>query len=281
MVLSSRKKSKLRLLIPLALILFFLALIPQTQRRAPWYEQMLANVLVPVQWAFTSMEQGISSLWRGYIGLIGTKKENRKLLRENSKLKGELVKFEGLRQENERLRALLGYREAFNYPSVIAGVIASDPRAEFKSLMIDRGSGDGIKLFMPVVGPQGLVGRIGRVSKDTSQVLLLNDPNCAVDSMIQRSRARGLLVGSITHTELKKGFYLTRLEYLRRVSDIRDNDVVVSSGLDQVFPPGLPIGTVHNIRNSRYGIFKEAEVVPFENFQELQEVLVLLTEPPR
>lgn len=278
MDLSPKKKGKFRLLIPIVLALLFLALIPQTQRRAPWYEQMFANLIAPVQWMFTSIGSGVGSVWSGYINLVGTKRENKLLQEKNSEMKGQLVELDEVRSENERLRSLLGYSEAFSFSSVVARVIANDPRAEFKSLTIDRGKKDGIGLFMPVVGPKGLVGRIGRVSNDSALVLLLNDPNCAVDVMVQRSRARGLLMGSVTHADLKRGFYLTRLEYLRRVSDIRDNDVVVTSGLDQVFPPGLPIGTIHNIQNSRYGIFKQAEVVPFENFQELQEVLVLITD---
>jgi rod shape-determining protein MreC len=276
MSLSSNKKSKLRFLIPLALALFFLTLIPQTQRRAPWYEQVLGNLLAPVQALFSWAGGGASSLWHGYVSLVGAQEENEKLKKDNARMKEALVEMEGVSRENERLRSLLGYREAFDIPSVAARVIANDPRSEFKSLIVDRGSDDGVELYMPVVGPKGLVGRVGRVSKDSSLVLLLNDPNSSIDAMIQRSRARGILVGSLARTELKSGFYLTRLEYLRRVSDIRQNDVVVSSGLDGIFPSGLPVGTIHHITSSKYGIFKEAEVVPFENFQELQEVLVLL-----
>lgn len=276
MALLSRKKSKLRILIPLALVLFFLTLIPQTQRRAPWYEQVLGNLLAPVQALFSWAGEGVGSIWTGYISLVGAQEENEKLKKDNDKMRGALVEMEGVKRENERLLSLLGYREAFEIRSTAARVIANDPRSEFKSLVIDRGADDGVELYMPVVGPKGLVGRIGRVSKDSSLVLLLNDPNSAVDAMIQRSRARGMLVGSLVNTELKSGFYLTRLEYLRRVSDVRQNDVVVSSGLDGILPSGLPIGTIHHITSSKYGIFKEAEVVPFENFQELQEVLVLL-----
>jgi rod shape-determining protein MreC len=276
MPLTTHKKNRLRLLIPILLVLLFFSLIPQTQKRAPWYEQMLANLVSPVQCVFTSLSQGVHSVWDGYFSLVGAKGENTKLLAENARIKGELVRVEEIQRENERLRGLLGYKESFDVRSVSARVIANDPRAEFKSLMIDRGQEDGIALYMPVVGPRGLVGRVGRVSEDTALVLLLNDPNCAVDAMIQRSRARGLLVGAVARTKLKSGQYLTRLEYLRRVSDVRDGDVVVTSGLDQVFPPGLPIGTVHDIARSKSGIFKEAEVVPFENFAELQEIMVLL-----
>jgi rod shape-determining protein MreC len=276
MVFSSQKKSKLRLLLPVILILLFLSLMPRAQKRMMWYEQMLANIAAPFQWVSSSIGNGITGVWDGYISLVGTKRENKELKAENARLKGQLARTEEVKSENERLRNLIGYRDVFGMETVVTRVVASDPRAEFKSVMIDKGKDDGIKLYMPVVGPKGLVGRIGRVTNGTAQVLLLNDPNSAVDAMVQRSRARGLLVGASARTKLKTGYFLTRLEYLRRVSDIHDNDVIVTSGLDGVFPPGLPVGTVHQIAKSQDGIFKEAEVVPFENFQELQEVMVLL-----
>lgn len=281
MSLVPHKKSWLRYLIPPALIVFFLMLIPQVERRAMWYEQMFSNLLLPFQWTFTKTGEGFGSLWHGYVALVNAEEENKHLRSENAKLAGDVVKSEEFRLENERLKGLLELREKQGIDSVAARVIANDARAEFKSLIINRGGDDGIKLYMPVVGPKGLVGRIGRVSGSTSQVLLLNDPNCAVDAMIQRSRARGVLVGSITGTQFAKGAYITRLEYLRRVSDVKNDDVVVTSGLDNIFPVGLPVGTVHNITTSQYGIFQDAEVAPFENFQELQEVMVLLYSPEK
>ena len=276
MVFSSQKKSKLRLLLPVILILLFLSLMPRAQKRMMWYEQMLSNIVAPFQWVFSSAGDGLTGIWNGYISLVGTSKENKELKKENALLKGKLTSMEEIKSENERLRGLMNYRDVFGMESVVTRVVANDPRAEFKSVMINKGAKDGIKLYMPVVGPKGLVGRIGRVTNGSAQVLLLNDPNSAVDAMVQRSRARGLLIGASSRTKLKTGNFLTRLEYLRRVSDIQDDDVIVTSGLDGVFPPGLPVGTVHGIRKSQDGIFKEAEVVPFENFQELQEVMVLL-----
>ena len=276
MVFSSHKKSKIRLLLPIVLILLFLSLMPRVQKRMMWYEQMFANLVAPFQWIFASSGDSLSNVWNGYISLVGTERENEKLRADNARLTGDLTRMEEVRSENERLRQLLGYRDVFGMESVAARVLSNDPRAEFKSVMINKGKGDGIELYMPVVGPKGLVGRIGRVTNGSAQVLLLNDPNSAVDAMVQRSRARGLLVGAAARTKLKAGHYLTRIEYLRSVSDIRDGDVVVTSGLDGVFPPSLPVGTVHHIIKSQDGIFKEGEVVPFEDFQELQEVMVLL-----
>ena len=216
------------------------------------------------------------------MGLVGAQKENQSLKARNAKIEGELLQMQELGQENDRLRELLNYKESVPYSTVVAQVIANDPRSEFKSITIDKGYKDGIDAFMPVIGPKGLVGRVGLVSSGHSQVLLISDPNSAVDVLIQRSRARGLMVGTSRRTELRAGStFLSRIEYLRRVSDVAEGDVVVTSGFDQIYPPGIPVGTLHDVISSRYGVFQEADVVPFEDFPSAQEVLVLLKQVDR
>ncbi len=280
MAFLSRKRHLLPFLIPLLLALVFFSLTAETARRAPWYVEVFWNLLTPPQRIVTGMSDTAHGAWRHYVALMGAQRESERLGRTVAELQGEVVRLNEVRQENDRLRALLAFQETIPQRTIVARVIANDPRAEFKSIMISRGARDGIEPLMPVVGPRGLVGRVGEVAARTSRVLLIVDPNSAVDAMVQRSRARGLIVGALLRTEFKHGFYLARLEYLRRVSDIRDGDVVVTSGLDRVFPPGIPVGTVSEVSTSRYGVFTEATVVPFENMAELQEVLVIASDMP-
>jgi rod shape-determining protein MreC len=272
----SGKKRVLNFIFPLILALVFFSLTSQRARRATWYESALLNIVSPLQWAATSVWDSAGSVWNSYIWLVGISDENRKLRKENASLKGQIIRMEEVKRENERLRSLLNYKSATPYPTVVGRVIANDPRAEFKSITIDKGSKDGLEVLMPVIGPKGLVGRIGRLSSHMAQVLLITDPNSAVDVIVQRSRARALLVGTAKKTELKTAYYISRLEYLRRVSDVKDEDVVVTSGFDQIYPPGIPVGTIHNVVGSNYGVFKSADVAPFEDFAELGEVIVLL-----
>lgn len=271
-----RKRRFLPLLVPLLLVLIFFSLTGRSVRRVPWYEQALWNIVSPPQRALSAIGDGLHGIWEHYVALVGASRENDELRARIAELEGKLVTSEEARQENERLRALLSYRQTFPQEMLMARVIASDPRAEFKSITIDRGYKDGVEPLMPVVGPRGLVGKVGEVAAHTARVLLIIDPNSAVDAMVQRSRARGLVVGTADRAMLRAGHYLTRLEYLRRVSDIRDGDVVVTSGLDRAFPSGIPVGTVHDMEKNRYGVFREASVVPFEDMAELQEVLVIL-----
>jgi len=271
------KKKVLNFLLPLIVALIFFSLSSQTASRATWYESALLNLLTPFESVVTHVSGFFGSIWNGYVALVGAQKQNQALKKVNAALEGKLIQSEEIKQENERLRELLNYKETVPYKTVVAQIIANDPRSEFKSITIDKGQRDGIDVLMPVIGPKGLVGRVGLISYRTAQILLITDPNSAVDVVMQRSRARGLLVGTARKTELKAGtIFLSRLEYLRRVSDVEEGDVVVTSGFDQIYPPGIPVGTLHDVVSSRYGVFQEADVVPFEDFQSTQEVIVLL-----
>ncbi|HPQ81152.1 MAG TPA: rod shape-determining protein MreC [bacterium] len=277
MAIFSKKFRLLHFVLPLILALLFFTFTGSSYRRMPWYEEAFWSLLSPPARIVTGLGSGVRGLWNGYVALVGVQEENESLRKRVAELEGGLMRAQETAAENRRLRDLLAYSDAFPQRTIAATVIANDPRAEFKSITINRGARDGIAPLMPVLGSKGLVGKVGMVSAGSSRIILITDPNSAVDVTVQRSRARGMVVGSAWHTELKAGYYLTRLEYLRSVSDIRDGDVVVTSGLDMVFPPGVPVGSVTDIRLSRYGVFREANVVPFEDTAELREVLVLLS----
>lgn len=277
MAFFARKRRILTFLIPIMLALVFYSFTSMKMRRAPWYKEAIWNIIAPPQGFAAGMVDGVGGMWDRYVALIGVTEERDELATRVAGLEGELARTREVEKENERLRSLLAYHDSFPHRTVVATVIANDPRAEFKSITINRGTKDGIKPLMPVVGPKGLVGKVGTVGRGHARVLLLTDPNSAVDALVQRSRARGMVVGAAWRAELESGYYIARLEYLRRVSDIRDGDVVVTSGFDRVFPPGIPIGTVREVVTTRYGVFTKADVVPFEDMSELQQVLVIIS----
>jgi len=272
------KRKVLNFILPLLLALIFFSLSSRRERTATWHEAALINLITPIQQSVSFISGFFSSTWSDYIALVNLKDENKVIKNENHELRMQLIGLEEERKENERLRSLLDYKESQDSPTLIARVIANDPRSEFKSITIDKGKNDGIKIFMPVISSKGLVGRVGKVSKHASQVLLIVDPNSAVDVQVQRSRARAVLIGTARKIELKAGGYISRLEYLRRMSDIAEGDIIVTSGFDQIYPSGIPVGTVYDIKNISHSVFAESDVIPFENFAELKEVLVLLKE---
>ncbi|MDP2599654.1 MAG: rod shape-determining protein MreC [Deltaproteobacteria bacterium] len=257
------------------LVLFFASLLSGRVRRAPWYEQWAWNAVSPVVSVFSWVSHGTGDVWRHYIYLAGTAKKNELLTREVERLRQNTAVLEELRQENKRLQKLLGLaRESFP-ESVAAQVIAFDPAAEFKTIVINKGGDDGIQSDMPVVSTAGLVGKVGPVFNRHALVLLIVDPASSVDVLDLRSRVRGILSGRGKNTELRPGYFLSRLEYVKQTSDIQEGDTLVTSGLDRLFPKGIAVGTIHKIIKGKYGIFTDAEVVPMVDFSQLEEVLVL------
>jgi rod shape-determining protein MreC len=144
-----------------------------------------------------------------------------------------------------------------------------DPSPWFRSIMIDKGFSDGIRKGFPVVVPEGVTGQIIEVTKHYSKVLLLTDRNSAVDSLVQKTRARGIIRGSSEQ--------LLSFQYVLRKYEIHKGDTVISSGLDGVFPKGLRVGRVQDIVRKNSSIFQEVSVIPFVDFEKLEEVMVILS----
>ena len=123
---------------------------------------------------------------------------------------------------------------------------------------------------MPVVNASGLVGRIVSVSPNYAKILLIIDHNSAVDCLIQRSRDRGMVKGMSTE--------ICKLDYVVKASDVRENDIVVTSGLGGIFPKGLPIGQIREVKELPGELFMDIEITPAVDFSKLEEVLVILKE---
>ncbi|OGQ06165.1 MAG: rod shape-determining protein MreC [Deltaproteobacteria bacterium RIFCSPLOWO2_01_44_7] len=262
-------------LIPIILTLFFLSLLSTRTHRALWYEQWALNLISPVTSVLSWSKNQVADHWKHYLYLVGAGKRNIALENELKILRQKVVTFDELVFENQRLNDVLSLKQNSWPDSIAAKIIGYDPRSEYKSIKINKGSSQGVKTDMPVVAMDGLVGKVGPVFSNEAIVLLVIDPASSVDVIVERSRVRGLLVGMAKDTELRPGYFLTRLEYLNRTSDLQISDVVITSGLDQLFPKGLLVGTVETISNNRFGIFLDADVVPTVDFSKLEEVLVL------
>jgi rod shape-determining protein MreC len=228
------------------------------------------GIVAPFQKATTWVAQSLKDIWRNYFNLISVAKENRELKRslgqaiEKNRRTAEIV------LANDRLRALLNFKEKSTYQVIAAEVVGKDPSPWFKTVMIDKGKKDGVKKAMPVVLADGIVGQVVDVSDHYAKVLLVIDQNSAVDALVQRSRARGVIKGIMGGKCV--------FQYALRKDDISVGDIIVSSGLDGVFPKGLSIGQVAEVVRRNAGIFQEVFVAPFVDFEKLEEVLVVLTQ---
>ncbi len=252
-------------------IAFFLLLLSMNSgQKGPWnpLEQVIIEVTLPVERIFERTVTWTQDFWSNYFFLVNTRKENAALKRELNALKMENNRYREQLFTHERLKALLQFKQSVNIPAVAAQVIGLDPTGWFKSVIIDKGTAAGITVDMPVVNASGVVGRVVSVSPHYAKLLLLVDQNSAVDSLIQRSRDRGMVRGLNTET--------CTLDYMVKTSDVQEGDEVVTSGLGGVYPKGIPIGRVVHVEDDSGDLFKHITVKPAVDFSRLEEVLVVL-----
>ncbi len=224
----------------------------------------------PVEKAVSWTVTGALSTWHRYVALRGAREQAAALERKVNQLEMEKRDLEQAREENERLRRLLGFAQsqaerAFLGARVIGARL--DPKG-LQLVTVDKGGGAGVAKMMPVVTAQGVVGRVHAVYGWSADVLLLVDRNSSVAVRVERSRARANVRGMGDPG-------VCRLDYALRSEDMIEGDTLVTSGTDGVFPRGLAVGRVTRIRRTGYGLFQSAAVVPAVDVTKLEEVLVM------
>lgn len=226
----------------------------------------------PVQGGVTGSIEFCRDLWKNYFDLVDTARQNRELRENLAEAKLEIHECSEIRRENERLRDLLDFKDDSDLPMQAARVVARDPSPWYRSVIIDKGRADGVEKGHPVVVPEGVVGQVTELSSGHAKVLLIIDRNSAVDAMVQRTRARGVVAGLSSGTE-------SRFEFALRKQNVRAGDVIITSGLDGIYPKGLRVGRVSKVMRRNAGIFQEVEIMPYADFHKLEEVLVVLKSP--
>jgi rod shape-determining protein MreC len=213
---------------------------------------------------------GVRGVWSGYVALRDAQIENEALKQELQRLQVRLQEERAQAQRAENFRQLLELRERAGVDTVASEVIAGPATIEFRDMTIDKGSADGVERDMAVISPAGVVGRVILSSPRAARVQMLIDLNAAAGAMIERTRAQGLVVG--------QGRAL-KMEYVPSTSDVTQGDLVVTSGIDKIYPKGFVIGTVRSVDRGS-GIFHEITIEPAVDFSRLEEVLVVTTPPP-
>jgi len=236
-------------------------------------EGFLGRIFMPVQKAAYSVSTFFSNIFASIEENRYVKEEYRRLRDLTTELQNQLVDKEELSQENERLKGLLAFKEQNPDLTVYgARVIGKSPGNWFNTLIIDRGSEDGVAVDMAVITDKGLVGRVIEVGGRWAKVLSIIDSQSAVSAIAQRSRDNGTLQGDTT---LYDGEGLCRMVYLPQDATVREGDIVITSGLGDIFPKGLLIGTVVGVENEPFAVYKTALIQPGVDFERLEEVLVV------
>lgn len=198
-------------------------------------------------------------------------RENEQLRKENQQLGLQLMQTREVWRENEALRQALGWQKESPWNVRLVHVIGRDPANWWRTVHINAGLQHGVKLDAPVLCPDGLVGRVLEAGPTRSQVVLLGDPKCRVSALVPEARDSGVIIPSAAGSWKN---HFVELGYLSRKSDLKPGQQVITSGLGGIFPKGIPIGRIADIR-SIDGLYVEARVKLAVNLSALEEVWVL------
>jgi len=265
-----------RLLIAIAVALLLgggLVLVSRDDRvRNDSFGRVLVDAMAPVQDGATLVARTVGGMWSAITGAFRTRDQLRALRTELREQSRALVHLREIELENERLRRLLDFRPRIRDAVVAARVIGRDALGASRSFVIDRGTNDGVTRGAAVLAPEGVVGHVFLAGRSASRVLLVTDHNSGVDAVVQRTRARGIVEGRVGGG--------CGLKFVKRTESLEPGDLVITSGVDGIFPKGLPIGRISSIDKRGPGLFQYALVEPAVDFDVLEEVLVV-QRPPR
>ncbi len=240
-----------------------------TARGIPVLEAVTFGVFAEIQRVASSGISGMRESWTDYVALQQVRGENDRLRDEVARLRVGLQQERALAQRTRTLEQLLDLRTQAELATVAANVIAGSASPDFRTMTIDRGTGDGLRPDMAVIAPAGVVGRLITPSARAAKVQLLIDRNAAAGGLVERSRAQGVVEGT--------GGGL-RLSYVSGTADIQVGDTVVTSGVDGIYPKGFVIGQIESVQRGE-GSFGMIAVRPAVDFSSIEAVLVVLTPP--
>lgn len=241
-----------------------------TKRGVPMLEEAVFGVFSEVQRGANALTTGVRSSWQNYFALQQVQEENERLKHQISALQIRLQQERSLAQQSQSLQKLLDLKTTTELMTTAANVIAGSASPEFRTITVDKGTREGIHADMAVISPTGIVGRIIQPSSRASKVQLLIDRNAAAGALVERTRAQGVVVGT--------GADQLRMDYVSGATEVKAGDVVVTSGIDGIYPKGFVIGQIQSVRRGA-GEYSSIVIRPAVDFSTLEAVLIVLTPP--
>ncbi|MFQ5699161.1 MAG: rod shape-determining protein MreC [Myxococcota bacterium] len=231
-------------------------------------QRLVLDAAVPLERMVVLPIAAIRDVWNNYVALVGARSESRRLREELQRLRDENLQYREAIVASERFGRLADSRAAHETPMVPANVISHALSPWFRSIVIDQGRAAGVEPGMAVITDEGVVGVISGTTRGASRVLLITDPQSRLNAFVQRTRARGSVRGrSVPNCDF---------DYVARGADVRPGDLLVTSGLDSLYPKGLMVGRIRSVDRQPYGLFQRADLAPAVDFQTVEEVFVLL-----
>jgi rod shape-determining protein MreC len=266
--------SRYRNLVILVGVLFLqvLGLAVQVKRSGDAQDTRLIRIwavgaVTPMEKAVVALQNGGGNLWRNYLYLRGVRAENRQLKEQIEQMRLEQVRLNEDAAQAHRLQSLLAFKEQYISKTVAAQVIGSIPTDLSRGIYIDKGSESGVQPDMAVITVNGIVGKVLRVFPSSSLVLLINDQTSGVGAVLEKSRLQGVLRGTPNGEVV--------LDRVMSDEQVSPGETVLTSGGDQIFSKGLPVGTIAKVGTTK-DLFLNITVKPSANLDKLEEVLVVL-----
>lgn len=267
-----RHKKTAVLIIAVILVIVLMSATAKGKYQLPLAEGLIRVVFTPVERAVSKLTYSIGNILSSTSKLMTVYRDNEQLRQQVEQLQQSTLTLNELSAENQRLQAMLDYkRSAPQFELVAATVIAREPGTWFNTIVINKGSDVGLTKDMSVITPKGLVGHIVAVYGNSAKVMLMLDPRSAVGGLVQRpeSRVTGIVVGQAQSNKVP------RMINLARESDVIKGDNIITSGLGGIFPKGIVIGEVFDVKNEDGGLLKYAEIKTAVDFSRLEEVFVV------
>lgn len=232
------------------------------------FERTVMTIFSPVPKTVNWIGRSTADMYHGYLDMRRAIEENNQLRHKVAQLTTENLELRQSEGDLRRLRSLLGYSEQFTIPTTMAQAIMLDTSSRFKSLILDRGSNTGIEVNDAVVNASGLIGRVVLTTKDMAKVQLITDNNSSVGVLFERTRRQGVLRGD--------GGGGAQVFDVSSNADVQQGDVVLTAGIDGVYPKGIPVGVVTKSDQGQE-LSKQITVAPLVDFNSIEEVIVLHT----
>ncbi|HEV7919621.1 MAG TPA: rod shape-determining protein MreC [Thermoanaerobaculia bacterium] len=232
------------------------------------FERTVMTIFSPVPRTVNWIGQAASDMYHGYLDMRRAVNENLALHRKVADLTAENLKLSQSQTDLQRLRSLLGYSEQFSMKTSLAHAIMLDTSSRFKSIVIDRGSADGVDVNDAVVNANGLIGRVVLTTNDMAKVQLISDSSAAVGALVERTRRQGVVRGD--------GGGGAQMYEVPSLADVQPGDAVLTAGIDGIFPKGIPVGTVTRVDRGQ-SLSKSIWVKPAVDFGSIEEVIVIHT----
>ncbi len=273
--LFGRYKNALVLMLVLLAQVVLLAM--QVRRPAPdmpdghnvrLWRYLVTSVITPPEQLAHSIGKSVRDVWSNYIYLRDLREQNLSLKQENDRLRLEQASLAQDALEGQRLREMLDFRGRYIDKTVAAQVIGTSGTDQARDILIDRGSKDGLQVQMPVITPDGIVGKIKNVFPHTAQVLLVSDQTSGTGVLLETTRVRGVMKGDASGQP--------QMINISPDDRIKPGEPVITSGGDQVYPPGMPVGVVDRVVPDPDSSYVNVVVKPNANLGALEEVLVVV-----